>query len=73
MRTESFQPRPGDWVNSASGRPIGRIAKVEGDRMQIVDVDNELLHVDLSRISTTVDQVLVVDCELRSLRALQQP
>jgi len=65
------QPSPGDWVNSGSGRPVGRIVKVEGQRMQLVDVDNEVLHVDLSHIMRTVNDVYVLDCELRSLRAEQ--
>lgn len=65
------KPQPGAWVNSASGRPVGRVIEVKGDRMRIVDVDNEHLEVDVARISHTVADVLVLDCELRSLRAEQ--
>jgi|GEM_PF-3428152 len=72
MRVKGLpKPEPGAWVNSASGRPVGRVIEVIGDRMRIVDVDNGYIDVDVARITSSVADVLVLDCELRSLRAEQ--
>lgn len=71
MIRDFSQPRPGVWINSGSGRPLGRVISVGPDCMHIVDVDNEMLQVNLSHILSTVNDVLVLDCELRSLRAEQ--
>lgn len=70
MQTEELRPGAGDYIATQSGRPVGRVLRVEENRLIVSDRAHNELAVPLERVSLHVGDTYALDCEEDELRWL---